>query len=211
MPSPYKTNCFDYTKYEIIPLINAQFNWHWKVGNLCQIKQKLTDTIIRTNLQNLIVFITELLIKSFVNRNTNNLIALFNTYTIKQNDQLKHRNNQTLHYFSNYIGKTEFNLSKDLHLVNYIQFVQSNEPYTIYRHSPQQHTVIHHNNIPSFTTTTYHHSPQHPAEFICFIGGIISLRLDFLSNQFMFMENGFHLSYKYKNNRKDLFIYWLII
>ena len=160
MQSPYKTNCFNYTKYgcksrnDCIDKCTIELSL-----KIC----KSLPTEVFVDRYNQLDKFTSPYCTYYPNFDSKlcqqkykQPDCVIQYYTIKTS--VKDVNNEPLNSVLNDVDKTKSNLNKqDLDLVSYIRILQSNEPYTIYRHSPQ----------------------QHPVEFICFIGGIISLWTEF--------------------------------
>ena len=162
MPSPYKTNCFDYNKIGCKSKSDCidQCNIKWALNN-CNGTLPSNTIIDRRNEKN--KFEQEKCDdthKRFCAKNYKSPDCINEHYKIKliddkkfnemaihkEIDKLLNDVNQTIYKSNNTKAKA------DINLLSYIQFQFYNEPDTIYTHSPQ----------------------QHPIEFICFIGGVIS-------------------------------------
>ena len=160
MPSPYKTNCFNYNKIGCISRRDCvnQCNIEWA---LIHCNNSLPSKTIIDKHNDKDKFDKPRLCndnnKEFCENKYKSPDCFNQYYKIKLinerklNDSDKY-GNQYLEWFSNKTFKSK-NKNANINLISNIYIYINDEPDTIYTHSPQ----------------------QHPIEFICFIGSVISL------------------------------------
>ena len=162
MPSPYKTKCFNYNKIgcksrrDCVDRCNVEWTFEHCNGSF-----PLGYTIIdRHNDKDIFSDECNDTHKEFCEQKYKSPDCLNEYYTVKLELQTKIKElmgDEKIGGFLKLVGKSfksNFKTTKsDINLISRIDIYFNNEPDTIYAHSPQ----------------------QYPIEFICLIGGVISL------------------------------------
>ena len=162
MSLPYKTNCFDYNRIGCKSRRDCidQCNVKWALIN-CNNSLPSGTIVDRHNDKDKFKNECDDRHQEYCEHKYKSPDCLNEYYTIKLIDKKIFKDFATeneVNKYINYINKTIYNSNKtkvkvDTNSISYICILFNNEPDTIYTHSPQ----------------------QYPIEFICFIGGVISL------------------------------------
>ena len=162
MPSPYKTNCFNYNEFGCKSRRDCidQCNVKWALIN-CNGSLPNDTFINRHNDKDKFGNECDDKHKEYCEHKYKSPDCFNEYYTIKLIDKKIFKNflaEKEINEYFEYCNETIYKSSKtkieaNANLISYVYIQINNEPDTIYIHSPQ----------------------QYPIEFICFIGGVISL------------------------------------
>ena len=158
MPSPYKTNCFDYHKIGCKSRQDCIDKCHCDyILNYCNSSVPMSTIADNHNDKDKFTNDTKCYKAQFCEEKYKSPECINEYYTIKPVAVIKFKdlwgNKEIKRFIKFHTRDNNFNLSEnDINSISYINIVTFN-PNTIYRHSAQ----------------------QPPVEFVCFIGGVISL------------------------------------
>ena len=158
MPSPYKTNCFNFNKIGCTSRQDCLDKCYveWALIN-CN-NSLPSDAFIDKNndkdkftSESLNCYPFKFCIEKYKSRDCFNEYYLFQVP--RENEIPTDEEDKLLQYFNGTFKSNNPNAKSGIHSISTIIISSSNDPETIYIHSPK----------------------QYPIEFICFIGGVISM------------------------------------